>query len=172
MPEPVTLRPVREDDLPLLRTLTQDPQVTGEYEQYGRYAPRLFQRDWEDNGLISADGGTLMVVYDHEVLGAVSWRRRQTAAASHCCVLGIGLFPRARGRGYGTQAHRLLVDYLFAHTTVRRVETTTETGNIAEQKALERAGFRREGVLRGTRWRGGEWRDEALYGLLRTDPHA
>ena len=57
MPEPVTRRPVRGEDLPLLRQLTQDPQVTGEFEQYGWYAPRLFQRDWEDNGLISADGG-------------------------------------------------------------------------------------------------------------------
>jgi hypothetical protein len=42
MPEQVTLRPVGEDDLPLLRTLTQDPTVTGEFEQYGWYAPRLF----------------------------------------------------------------------------------------------------------------------------------
>lgn len=172
MPEQVTLRPVREGDLPLLRTLTQDPQATGEFEQYGWYAPRLFQKGWEDNGLISADGGNLMVVRGDEVLGAVSWRRRQTAPAAHCWVLGIGLFPRARGRGYGTQAHRLLVDYLFAHTTVHRIEAATETGNIAEQKALERAGFSREGVLRGIRWRGGAWRDEVLYSILRIDPSA
>jgi len=72
MPEHVTLRPVGEDDLPLLRTLDQDPQVTGEFEQYGWYAPRLFQRSWADNGLISADGGTLMVVCGDDVLGAVS----------------------------------------------------------------------------------------------------
>jgi len=136
MPEQVTLRPVREDDLPLLRALTQDPQVTGEFEQYGWYAPRLFQRSWEDNGLISADGGNLMVVCGDDVLGAVNWRRHDTAPASHCWALGIGLFPRARGRGYGTQAHRLLVDYLFAHTTVHRIEAATETGNIAEQKAV------------------------------------
>src|SRR6516165_8631584 len=117
MPEQVTLRPVREDDLPLLRTLAQGPQVTGEFEQYGWYAPRLFQRGWEDNGLISADGGTLVVACGEEVLGAVSWPRRHTAPASHRWVLGIALFPRARGRGHGTQAHRLLVGHLFAHTT-------------------------------------------------------
>src|SRR5262252_5423597 len=151
MPEQLTLRPVGEDDLLLLRTLTQDPRATGEFEQYGWYAPRVFQRDWEENGLISSDGGTLMVACAAEALGAVSWRRRQTAPASHCWVLGIGLFPEARGRGYGTQAHRLVVGYLFTHTTVHRIEAATETGNVAEQKALERAGFRREGVLRGTR---------------------
>ena len=77
MPEQVTLRLVSEDDLPLLRTLTQDPQATGEFEQYGWYAPRLFQRGWQENGLISADGGNLMVVRGADVLGAVSWRRHE-----------------------------------------------------------------------------------------------
>ena len=175
MPEQVTLRPVRlrpvsEDELSLLRKLTQDPQVTGEFEQYGWYAPRLFQRGWEENGLISADGGNLMVVRGDDVLGAVSWRRHETAPASHCWTLGIGLLPQARGHGYGTQAHRLIVRYLFEHTTVNRIEAATEVGNVAEQKALERAGFSREGVLRGIRWRGGAWRDEVLYSILRTDP--
>ncbi len=170
MTERVTLRPVREDDLPLLRTLTQDPQVTGEFEDYGWYAPRLFQRSWEEDGLIGTDGGTLIAACGENVLGAVSWRRHQTAPVAHCWALGIGLLPEARGHGYGTQAHRLLVRYLFAHTTVNRIEASTETGNIAEQKALEKAGFRPEGVMRGIRWRGGTWRDEVLYSILRTDP--
>ena len=110
-----------------------------------------------------------MVVCGDDVLGAVSWRRRPTAPASHCWDLGIGLLPQARGHGYGTQAHQLLVHYLFAHTTVHRIEAATETGNIAEQKALERVGFSREGIMRAIRWRGGAWRDEALYSILRTD---
>jgi len=37
----VTLRPVSETDLPLLRKLSQDPQTAGEFEWYGWYAPRL-----------------------------------------------------------------------------------------------------------------------------------
>jgi len=40
--------------LPVPGTLTQDPQVTGEFEQYGWYAPRLFRRGWEDNGPLAA----------------------------------------------------------------------------------------------------------------------
>ncbi|MFD9092636.1 GNAT family N-acetyltransferase [Streptomyces collinus] len=54
-----------------------------------------------------------------------------------------------RGKGYGKHAQRRLVEYLFAHTKVNRVEAGTEVTNIAEQRALERAGFTREGVLRG-----------------------
>lgn len=170
MIERVTLPPASEDDLPVLRKLTQDPETTGEFEGYGWYAPRLFRRGWEEDGLISPDGGSLVVICGDELIGAVTWRRHQTAPASHCWELGIWLLPEARGHGYGTQAHRLLVHYLFAHTTVYRIEAATEVGNIAEQKVPERTGFTREGVRRGIRWRDGAWRDEVLYSILRTDP--
>jgi RimJ/RimL family protein N-acetyltransferase len=38
------------------------------------------------------------------------------------------------------------------------------------QRALERVGFSREGVLRGYGFRDGKWRDGVIYGLLRDDP--
>ena len=80
------------------------------------------------------------------------------------------LLPEARGRGYGTQAQRLLVRYLFAHTTVHRIWAGTEVDNLAEQRALEKAGFTREGITRATGWRDGSWRDGVIYSVLRTDP--
>jgi RimJ/RimL family protein N-acetyltransferase len=170
MSEQVTLRPVSEEDLPVLQKLTQDPGTTGEFEQYGWYAPRIFRRRWAENGLISEDGGTFTVICGAQLIGAVSRRRHETAPASHCWVLGIALLPAACGRGYGTQVHRLLVRYLFAHTTVNRIEAATEIGNLAEQRVLEKTGFSREGITRGIRWRDGEWRDEVLYAILRADP--
>jgi RimJ/RimL family protein N-acetyltransferase len=42
--------------------------------------------------------------------------------------------------------------------------------NIAEQRALERAGFQREGLTRGVQWRDGAYHDGYLYAVLRTDP--
>jgi RimJ/RimL family protein N-acetyltransferase len=80
------------------------------------------------------------------------------------------MVPQARGDGHGTQAHRLLARYLFAHSTADRIEAATDVDNIAEQRALEKAGFAREGVMRGIGWRDGAWRDGVGYGLLRTDP--
>ena len=59
--------------------------------------------------------------------------------------------------------------YLFAHTTAHRIEARTEAGNLAEQRALKKAGFTREGISRGIGWRAGAWRDGVTYSLLRTD---
>jgi RimJ/RimL family protein N-acetyltransferase len=172
MSNQVALRPVGEDDLPLLQMLTQDPVTTSEFGWYGWFDPRRWQRRWDENGLIGPDGGTLLVVRDGEPLGMMSWRRQQTAPASFCWELGIGLLPEAHGHGYGTEAHRLLVRYLFAHSTVHRIEAVTEVDNIAEQRALEKTGFTREGVIRGKGWRDGAWRDSVIYSFLRTDPPA
>jgi RimJ/RimL family protein N-acetyltransferase len=83
--------------------------------------------------------------------------------------IGIGLAPEFRGRGYGSAAQRLIVRYLFAHTQVNRIEATTEITNLAEQRALEKAGFTREGILRGTTFRQGQWHDQVIYSVLRDE---
>jgi RimJ/RimL family protein N-acetyltransferase len=170
MDDQISLRPVRESDIPLLESLLQDPEMTGEYGWFGWFDLRRWRRGWDENGLIGPDGGTLIVDRDGERLGLVNWRRHQTTPAAHGWEIGIALIPEARGHGFGTQAQRLLARYLFAHTTVHRIWAATEVGNLAEQRALEKAGFSREGVLRGIGWRDGAWRDGVIYSLLRTDP--
>ncbi|WP_307626922.1 GNAT family N-acetyltransferase [Streptomyces turgidiscabies] len=82
--------------------------------------------------------------------------------------MGAQLCPRGAG-GAGTHAQQALVRYLFAHTPVVRIEADTETENIAEQRALEKSGFTREGVLRSTLFRDGKWRDVVRYSVLRAD---
>jgi RimJ/RimL family protein N-acetyltransferase len=167
----IALRPVREDDLPVLVRLTEDPESTGEFGWFGFGDPNRYPRRWAENGLLTEDGGSLMVVRagDDEALGFVGWYKRTASRGSYCFALGIGMLPDARGHGYGTEAHRLIARYLFAHTTVHRIEAHTEMGNLAEQRVLEKAGFRREGVMRGISWRDGAWRDGVTYSILRTD---
>jgi RimJ/RimL family protein N-acetyltransferase len=160
-------RPVGENDLPLLYRLTSDPAMAGEHEWFGWRDPREFPRQWAENGLLSDDGGILIVARGAERLGLVSWRKIPTGRSSYCWEIGIALAPDARGHGHGTHAQHMLVRYLFAHTLANRIQAGTELTNIAEQRALEKAGFTREGVLRGTVFRDGAWRDGVLYSILR-----
>lgn len=167
MDDRALLRPVAENDLPLLYRLTSDPSATGQHEWFGWQDPGQFRRQWADNGLLGEDGGMLIVTAGDEPVGFVAWRKHQTARTSYCWTIGIAIAPEARGHGYGTQAQRQLVRYLFAHTQVNRIEAGTEITNVAEQRALERAGFTREGVLRGVSFQGGRWHDGVLYSVLR-----
>lgn len=102
-------------------------------------------------------------------VGVVDWRKVHTGRSASGWDIGIQLAPEFRGRGYGSQAQQLLVRYLFAHTLVNRVEAITEIGNVAEQRALEKAGFAREGVLRGRSFRQGRYRDNVIYSVLRDE---
>jgi RimJ/RimL family protein N-acetyltransferase len=83
---------------------------------------------------------------------------------------GYGLMPAWRGRGYATRAVRLLAGWAFAHAGLARLIAGTAPENVASQRVLERAGFRREGYQRaalpgpaGTRL------DDVLYALLPED---
>lgn len=117
---------------------------------------------------------SLLSVLDAEtgaLLGGVSWHAVDYGGtvSSSAWNIGIALLPEARGRGAGTLAQRMLVDHLFATTELDRIEASTDVDNLAEQRALEKAGFRREGVLRGAQLRGGIRRDLVHYGLVRGD---
>jgi RimJ/RimL family protein N-acetyltransferase len=86
-----------------------------------------------------------------------------------CASIGIALLPASRGRGVGTTAQRLLARLLFDALPIARVQADTATDNPAERKALERAGFTCEALLRGAEVRDGRVRDRLLFSMTRAD---
>jgi RimJ/RimL family protein N-acetyltransferase len=163
----VSLRPVTEDDLSWLASLRDGPAATGPHEWHGWSDPQSERRQWAESGLLGDNGGTLIVLHGTDRVGSVSWRKVRTGPTAFNWAIGIGLAPGFRGRGYGSAAQRLVVRYLFAHTQANRIEAVTEITNVAEQRSLEKAGFTREGVLRGTTFRQGRWHDQVIYSVLR-----
>ncbi|WP_020119043.1 GNAT family N-acetyltransferase [Streptomyces canus] len=165
----VALRPLAEDDLPLMERFLTDPEAAAPFQWFGWWDTGRWRRRWAEDRLLGDDAGHLMVVSGTERLGFVAWRKVRPTPTTSYWNMGIGLLAEARGRGVGTEAQRQLVRYLFAHTTVVRIEADTEAENIAEQRALEKAGFTREGVLRSVAFRDGQWRDGVRYSILRGD---
>jgi RimJ/RimL family protein N-acetyltransferase len=72
--------------------------------------------------------------------------------------------------GGGTAAQAALATYLFGTTLIERLEAGTDVENLGEQRALEKAGFHREGIARHAQFRDGAWHDLVLYSRLRDDP--
>lgn len=166
------LRPVTLGDAELLE-LWQSIEYRGEFNEFG--IPRQPVRERiQENGLVNSQGGTLIVerVADRTPIGTVSWRevRYGPNPESICWNIGISLIPEARGHGVGSEAQRTLVAYLFATTPVKRIEAGTDVDNLAEQRALEKAGFQKEGVLRRAQYRPGGWHDLVVYACVRDTP--
>jgi ribosomal-protein-alanine N-acetyltransferase len=168
----MVLRPLEEADLGRLRRLDTDPSVSEPFEWYGFPDPHARRRRWEEDGWIGRDPRIMAIgLPDRTLAGIVSWQavRPGGGVDGACYELGILLFPEHRGHGLGSAAQRLLVDYLFATTLANRLQAVTDLGNVAEQRALERVGFRREGIMRGAAFIAGTWRDMVMYGLLRAE---
>jgi RimJ/RimL family protein N-acetyltransferase len=104
-------------------------------------------------------------------IGTIEYRRVRYGPnpESAAWMIGIELLPEARGRGYGAEAQRLLADWLLDTTGANRVEAQTDVDNVAEGRSLARAGFTREGVLRGAQFRGGRHHDVVVFSRIRSD---
>jgi RimJ/RimL family protein N-acetyltransferase len=173
MEDQVSLRPFAEQDLHFLERLSGDPSVAGQYVWAGFRDTHGRRRRWEKDGYIGLESTAVAVVGGDILIGIASWEAKDRGGPiGGCYEIGLALLPKYRGRGLGTAAHGILVQHLFDCTLVNRIEAQTDVDNIAEQTALERVGFLREGVLRGARFRQGAWRDMLIYGLLRTDDWA
>ncbi|HET9171923.1 MAG TPA: GNAT family protein [Actinospica sp.] len=171
MADLVRLRPIAAKDLELFERLREDPSEAGEFDFFGFRNPGETRRRFAEGGFLGETAGSLAVAAadDDRFVGEVQWHRVLQGPDSPCWNIGIMLLAGERGKGFGKQSQRLLAEYLFAHTKVNRVEASTEVVNIAEQRALERAGFTREGVLRGACFRAGAWRDMIGYSILRAE---
>jgi [ribosomal protein S5]-alanine N-acetyltransferase len=170
----VRLRPLGGADVEVLDAAMSDPEQAGTYTWFGQSSGGLAKR-LESGELVTDDKGVLAIETDDgELAGWMSWHVRDNGPPPHgrCWMIGAFVLPEHRRKGIGTAAHVAVARHLFTHTQAVRVEAGTETGNVAERRALEHAGFVREGTLRQAVFRDGEWRDIAMYSVLRTDVRA
>jgi RimJ/RimL family protein N-acetyltransferase len=96
-------------------------------------------------------------------LHAIDWIHRRA-------MTGMYLYPEEmRGKGYGSEAKGLLLDYAFGELGLHSVYAFAFGGNLRSQRALERQGYRRSGVFRKAYLVRGEWADGIYYDILREE---
>lgn len=78
----------------------------------------------------------------------------------------------ARGRGYGTDAVQLLLDFAFKDLNLRRVYLHVFASNVAAIRTYEKCSFIREGLLRQDAHINGVYVDVVLMGILREEFYA
>ena len=152
----VSIRGVAEGD--------HRPPSSSTWDDWGEMDPAA--RDMQHERWVvelTSDGETTIV---GDMSAHAVWYGPTTG--SRALSMGISLVEEHRGRGIGTVAQRLLAEELHDRGVVR-VEASTDVANIAEQRALERAGFVLEGVLRGAQVRRDGRHDLQLWSHVRSD---
>jgi len=164
------LRPVRDEDLPLLTRWLDDREVrhwlhhsdredASEEEVRARFGPDAVQAG-ELRWTIENEQATPIGIIRLEGLDSVH-RRAELA-------ITIGE-KNHWARGYGSEAIGLALRYGFSELDLRRVWLITDVDNERGIRCYEKCGFRREGVLRAHRLRYGKPLDMIVMGVLRED---
>ena len=142
------LRPARPEEAELVGEWRSDPQT--EYEIWGDPPPDIALSETipQPHGM----GELIVTDGDDRPIGTVGWHQvlHGPNPGSIALDIGISLRPEFRGLGHGARAQRMVTEYLFRTFPVHRVQASTDVTNIPEQRALERAGFVREGEHDGS----------------------
>ena len=166
----VTLRPLRRDEVDRL------------VSSYRRTAPALglkppsrdeIRRRVERSGRLVRGRLELAIEAEGRLVGDVEARAPVHVFPPGVYEIGVTVFDDGdRGRGYGLEATRLLVDHLFDAEEAARVQASTAQWNGPMRTILARLGFREEGVLRGFFPARNRRDDYVMYAMTRDDWHA
>ena len=112
-------------------------------------------------------GLTMGVWYQEKLVGIISFHR--IVLMHRFCTIGYWLAESSQGKGIMTRACKAMIDYAFEKLDLYKVEIRVATENIKSRKIPESLGFKQEGIRRKIEWVNGNFRDHALYGLLKNN---
>jgi RimJ/RimL family protein N-acetyltransferase len=160
--ERVTLRPFREGEFALALARQPSEDAEGREVRRRRLALSGTRTAWEILFAIEAED---------RLVGDVQARCSDQAMPPGVWEIGLDLWePSDRGRGLGSETVRLITSHLFDAERAHRVQATTDVGNAAMRRSLEKCGFTFEGVLRGFMpVADGAPQDYAMYATTRDD---
>ncbi|MGQ9781166.1 MAG: GNAT family N-acetyltransferase [Nitrososphaeria archaeon] len=167
--EKVRLRPIEPDDVKEVYRMVNDPEIFGEFDAFQLSSWGEVEKWFRES--VRPDEFTVFIVEENQtktMIGIVVYYTVHPVMQN----TEIGFQIRSeseRNKGYGTEAVKLLIEYLFSTRDVKRIQAITDVGNRAAQRVLEKNGFTREGILRKALFRRGEFHDTYVYSILREE---
>ena len=157
---------MEKDDSPIFVEWANTPEFFGEYNPLRQVSRTEEEKRHEKDN--SEQGEFIIEKKDGSKIGFICHFTLVHPAGKHL-EIGYSLIPNERGKGYGTEAAEIMIDYLFLSEDVMRVQACTDVRNVASQRALEKAGFKKEGTMRKYFFIRGQWRDAVLFSILREE---
>ncbi len=81
-------------------------------------------------------------------------------------IIGYFLDKEQNGKGYATEATKLIVDYAFNTLTLHRIEAGVMLHNIGSIRVLEKAGFHKEGIAKKSVKINDCWEDHQILAII------
>lgn len=135
------LRRIEKDDAELLSRWSHDPLAYGTYLSPEQLSVADIQGQINSGMLWNERNKTFfMELREGDPVGTIHYWVRSEDPNAAVMALKIAN-PEMRGRGYGTEAQKYLILFLFDRLNLRRVEMYTDVNNLAQQRCLQKLGF-------------------------------
>ena len=143
--ERVTLRPLTMDEFEheWASRLEMDPSV-----QPIRPTREALRARFERSGIMQGVALDLAIEADGRMIGGIqTYDPPDRALPPGAFEIGIAIEEPMQGKGYGTEAVRALVGWLFSDAGATQVHMPTVPDNVAIRTVAERLGFEAEGAI-------------------------
>lgn len=162
----VTLRPLAQDDIPLLTRWINDPEVI---QYLNAYLPMMEteEENWLQNMQSSQHSDICFaIVVDEKMIGNmgihnIDWRHRTAVTGT---IIGEKEYW---GYGYGTEAKMLLLAYAFNTLNLRKIRSSVLAFNERSHRYSMKCGYKEEGRLKEQLFRHGQYWDEILLAVFK-----
>jgi len=163
----LTLRLPAPEHVPALFALAGDPEVT-RWFSWGPYTSEAEPLAWvrgAEARRARTESLELVVERAGEPLGVISLS--ELSRRDRRAMVGTWLGRPAWGTGVNAEAKALVFHLAFARLGLERLGAYSEVRHERSQRALEKVGFAREGLLRSWHRHADGPHDVVIYGLLR-----
>jgi len=142
-----------------------NPDFCGEYDFFDQKTKTEIERKFENS--YPEDRKFVIQKKDGTRIGIMAMEQHSDYGGF--LEIGFHIVPNERGKGYCSEAVRIMVDYLFLLKSMIRIQARTDTRNLSSQRVLEKTGFKKEGLIRKAAFIRGDWRDLFIYSILREE---
>ena len=156
------------DDAPRLFELASDPAVT-RWFSWGPYTEVAQAAGWVAAQPAKREAGEIMdfLIVDPSAGALGVTGLTEIAQRDRRATVGSWLGQPYWGSGANFEAKAMIAALAFRRLGVERLTAWANTRNGRSQRALERVGFRREGVLHAWHRHGDEMHDVVVFALVR-----
>ncbi|MFX0001605.1 MAG: GNAT family N-acetyltransferase [Candidatus Hermodarchaeota archaeon] len=164
----INLRFMEQEDIPLYHEWFNTPEIKGMYNAgtFNQRSKDLLQRILSN---LTNDVQIFIIEKKDKTSIGIILYFLVKGGPVELLEIGYLIIPSERQKGFCTEAVTIFVDYLFLTKNISRIQATADVRNIGSHKVLEKTGFSKEGVMRHMIFNQGNWRDFALYSILRNE---
>lgn len=163
------LRKWRSEDAESVAKFANNQKIANNLRNVFPFPYTLDDAKWYVNSCIDADATrqcTRAIVVDGEAVGSIGVFLKDDVYCKSA-EIGYWLGEPFWSKGIVSESIRQICSYTFAHYDIVRIFAEPFAYNIGSRKALEKAGFQLEGILKKSVCKNDEILDSCMYALIK-----